>query len=114
MKIREDIDAHEARRMYEEQHVPLVMHLMPMIRDYRRNYLDRTRALMPASGDWPDFDVLTELFFDSDADLGTFLNCMREGEEGRQLRADSARFLEAGTTRVFAVEETVAAARPVS
>jgi hypothetical protein len=108
MRFRADVGAIEARRMYEEEHVPLVMRLMPMIRDYRRNYLDRAAAHVPATEAWPDFDVITELRFDSASDLETFLVRMREGEEGRQLRADSARFLRAGTTRMFTVDERVA------
>lgn len=107
MKIRNDISTNQARQMYEEEHVPLVMTLMPMIRDYRRNYLDRSRPYIPASENWPDFDVVTELWFDSMPDLEAFLTRMREGEDGRLLRADSARFLQAGTTRMFVVDEAV-------
>lgn len=109
MKLRKGVSASVARCMYEEEHVPLVMRLMPMIRDYRRNYLDRSNAHIPASESWPDFDIITELWFDNASDLQLFLARMREGGEGRQLCADSARFLAAGTTRVFTVEETCAA-----
>jgi uncharacterized protein (TIGR02118 family) len=102
MKIRPDISLAAAQSLYEEEHVPLVMNLMPMIREYRRNYLTRSEA---ASTGWPDFDVITELWFDSTADLESFVHQMRQGEVGRRLRADSARFLVAGTTRMFVVDE---------
>jgi len=102
MKIRPDISLAAAQSLYEEEHVPLVMNLMPMIREYRRNYLTPSGA---ASTGWPDFDVITELWFDSTADLESFVRQMRQGEVGRRLRADSARFLVAGTTRLFVVDE---------
>ena len=102
MKIRPDICLAAAQSLYEEEHVPLVMNLMPMIREYRRNYLTPSGA---ASTGWPDFDVITELWFDSTADLESFVHQMRQGEVGRRLRADSARFLVAGTTRLFVVDE---------
>lgn len=105
MRLRKDIDFREARRLYEEEHVPLVMRLMPMLRDYRRNYLDPASAHIPPGQAAPDFDVVTELWFDSAQDLASFQRQMREGDEGRILRADSARFLIAGTTRTFEADE---------
>ena len=102
MKLRPDISLAAAQSLYEEEHVPLVMNLMPMIRDYRRNYL--TRSDLAATGG-PDFDVITELWFDSPADLESFVHQMRQGAAGHRLRADSARFLVAGTTRLFVVDE---------
>ncbi len=107
MRLREDIAVSEAQRMYEEEHAPLVVRLMPMIREYRRNYLDHCSAHIPASQVSPDFDMLTELWFDDAVSREAFLTRMREGDEGRQLRADSARFLRAGSTRMLLVEETV-------
>ncbi len=106
MRTREDLSASEIRRMYEEEHVPLVMRLMPMISDYRRNYLHRSTVTEDERAR-ADFDILTELWFDTEADLRSFVAGMRDREEGRQLRADSARFLVAGTTRLFEVDETV-------
>ena len=102
MKIRPDIGLAAARSLYEEEHVPLVVNLMPMIREYRRNYLVRSDAVC---SDLPDFDVITELWFDSTGDLESFVHQMRQGEVGRRLRTDSARFLVAGTTRMFVVDE---------
>lgn len=107
MKIRKDVSFVEARRMYEEEHVPLVMQLMPMIKDYRRNYLSVARAYIPSSEVLPDFDVVTELCFDTASELEAFSNRMRNGEEGRRLREDSRRFLIGGTTRMFDVDEVV-------
>jgi EthD domain len=103
MQLRPDIKFDAARRIYECEHVPLVLRLMPMIREYRRNYLvgsdfDSVRR--------PDFQVIAELWFDSTSHLEEFVQQMRYGEAGRRLRDDSARFLLRGTTRMFVVDET--------
>jgi hypothetical protein len=74
----------------------------------RRNYLDHAKGQVPGSEVWPDFDVVTELWFDSTSELEAFVTRMRDGEEGRRLRRDSSRFLREGTTRMFEVDETVA------
>ena len=107
MRFRRDILRENARTMYEEEHVPLVMQLMPMIRDYRRNYLDLGASDIHEQENHSDFDVITELWFAQEEDRNSFLNRMRSGDEGRRLRKDSQRFLQAGTTRMFLVHESI-------
>jgi hypothetical protein len=64
MKIRKDIGTEEAKRMYEEEHVPLVLKSMPMVQDYRRSYLSDTdpltaRSPRPISTLLPNFGSIT-------------------------------------------------------
>ncbi len=106
MRLRRDILRENAKKIYEEEHVPLVMQLMPMIRDYRRNYLDLGVSEIQEDHH-SDFDVITELWFAQEEDRNSFLNRMRSGDEGRRLRKDSQRFLQAGTTRMFLVQESI-------
>jgi uncharacterized protein (TIGR02118 family) len=109
MRARSDLAPGAVRALYEDEHAPLVMRLMPMIRDYRRNYIDlQATALVPGAA-WPDFDIVTELWFDDVAGLEAFLLAMAEGPEGQALRADSARFLVRGATRMLRVDEEVTA-----
>ena len=107
MKIRKDISFPEARRMCEEEHVPLVMQVMSMIKDYRRSDLSVSRAYIPSAEVFPDFDGVTELWFDSERELDEFLSQMLNGEQGFRLREDSSRFLAKETTRMFAVDEAI-------
>jgi hypothetical protein len=94
MRIRKDISFTEARRMYEEEHVQLVMQLMPMIKDYRRSYLSVSSAYIPGTEVFPDFDVVIELWFDSERELDEVLSQSLNGEQGLRLREDSSRFLD--------------------
>lgn len=107
MRARSDLPPSVVRALYEDEHAPLVMRLMPMIRDYRRNYLDRQSTVLAPGAAWPDFDIVTELWFDDVAGLEAFQHAMAEGPEGKALRADSARFLVRGATRVLCVDEEV-------
>lgn len=106
MRAKPDLPLAELKRMYEEEHVPLVLELMPMVKGYRRNYLSGSADCRPFDTRVVGFDVLTELWLDSDADVADFRRRMLEGEEGRRLRSDSARFLQRGTTRLLRVEES--------
>jgi uncharacterized protein (TIGR02118 family) len=101
--FRKDLAAEEARRMYEEEHAPLVLRLMPMIHDYRRNYVSRPAG--GASSPAPvEFDVLTELWFKGAEELAAFRSELR-GEKGERMREDSRRFLAGERTVTFGVEE---------
>ncbi len=106
MRAKPELPLTELTRIYEEEHVPLVLKLMPMVKAYRRNYLSGSADCRPFDTRAVGFDVLTELWFDNDEDVATFRRKMIEGEEGRRLRADSARFLQIGTTRLLRVEES--------
>ncbi len=106
-RVRGDLLPDVARALYKHEHAPLVMRLMPMIRDYRRIYIDRQPTALTPGQAWPDFDIITELGFDDVAGLEAFLLAMADRPEGQALRADSARFPVRGATRVLRVYEEV-------
>jgi uncharacterized protein (TIGR02118 family) len=98
------ISAAQFRHHYETVHAPLALRLLPMIKEYRRNFFDRSVADRP--GTIPiDFDVITELVFASEADYEAFTRRVAEPEVRRQIRADEANFLDSDKTRRLVVTE---------
>jgi hypothetical protein len=54
------------REVYESRHVPLILRVTPLMRGYRRNYLEPNAEYgMAAEG---PFDCITEAWFDAAAD----------------------------------------------
>lgn len=86
---------------YENHHVPLVRRLLPMVGEYRRNYVDPDAA---AGGGWNfDYDVVTELLFDDRAALDAFWKTIRRPEVIAAIREDEAKFLQSDKTRMIGV-----------
>lgn len=88
---------------YETRHAPLILRLMPQIREYRRNFVDPSSAFR--FGGAPDFDVVTELWFDDRAGLETFSARYAEPEIARQIAEDEEKMFDRSATRMFVVEE---------
>lgn len=100
--FRQDLPAEEARRMYKEEHAPLVLRLMPMIHDYRRSYVNRPAAASSSTS--VEFDVLTELWFEGAEDIAAFRSELR-GERSERIQQNARRFLAQERTVTFSVEE---------
>ncbi len=92
----------EFRQHYEEVHVPLTLSLFPTIRKYVRNYV--ATIAFPASVEEPEFDCITELWFD---DMEDFQAMMDETGGGavRAMAHSQKVFLDAAKTVYFLVEE---------
>ena len=98
------LTADEFKDYYEANHAPLVSRLLPMIDRYTRSYMPESSAV-PGKGGAPAFDVLTELWFKSEADLTAFWVRIREPEVTSAIRADEAHFLISDKTVMYRVEE---------
>lgn len=102
ISAREGMSRQDFRTHYETVHVPLVLSLFPMLRDYRRNYVRAPdMAGSPALG----FDVVTELWFDDAEAHAAFRARAALPEVRRRIRADEAKFLRRGEIRSFMVDE---------
>src|SRR5580765_8791960 len=82
----------EFRNYYETKHVPLVGSLVPfeLARTYKRNYVD-------ASQTYPkdtvvDFDVVTEMSWDSEEKYKAFVKVMFSKEVMAKINEDEAKF----------------------
>jgi uncharacterized protein (TIGR02118 family) len=103
---KEGITNEQFRHHYETVHAPLAMRLLPMVKEYRRNFIDRDSIrLRDGSAAAPDFDVVTEMVFASEQDYAAFKARIAEPEVMAQIRADEANFLDGRTVRHTMVEE---------
>lgn len=86
---------------YEHHHVPLVRRLLPMVGEYRRNYVDL--ELTPGRNAALDYDVVTELGFEDRAALDAFWETIRRPDVIAAIREDEAKFLQSDRTRLVGV-----------
>jgi hypothetical protein len=111
LKRKQGLTREEFLQYYERRHVPLVRTLLPSIARYTRNYLDLTPVASGGTvgaelpGQPPDFDVITELWFEGPAQYEEFLNALADPEVARRLREDEESFLDRTTMRMFSVSE---------
>jgi hypothetical protein len=100
----------EFRHEYETAHVPLALKYFPYFKDYRRNYVRRDLAHRRAEGEAAqtlDFDVITEITFESPADYERMRAQMADPEFQAEVTAHEKRFMDYGATVVFLVDEEI-------
>jgi uncharacterized protein (TIGR02118 family) len=102
IKRKEGISSEAFRDHYENVHVPLIRKLHPMIKTYRRNYIDADLSALPPEKR-PDFDVITEVSFDSWADFESFKATSASPIVRPQVLADEAHFCDTPRTRRLVV-----------
>jgi uncharacterized protein (TIGR02118 family) len=88
---------------YETVHAPLAQSLLPMMCEYRRNYIDRSRGSLKSGSRSPDFDVLTEMFVANEQDFEAFTRRITDPEVALVLRADEANFMKSELMRSHVV-----------
>ena len=98
IRAREDLTREAFIDHYENEHVPLVRRLLPMVGEYRRNYIDPN--LVPGDGGSFDYDVVTELVFEDQAALDAFWETIRRPDVVAAIREDEAKFLASDHTRL--------------
>jgi uncharacterized protein (TIGR02118 family) len=91
---------------YEANHAPLIRRLLPTMARYTRSYLPAEPENAKRTG-LANFDVLTELWFDSESDLEAFWKRINEPEVIAAIRADEAHFLISERTVMYRVDEAV-------
>jgi uncharacterized protein (TIGR02118 family) len=101
VKRNEGWSREDFRRRYEEGHAPLARSVLPMLRQYTRSYVREA-----SSGFEPDFDVITEFWFDSPDDWEA-ARTFAASEEGQVLARDEEVFMDRPTMRYLVVDEEV-------
>jgi len=105
---RPDISHEEFRAYYEDKHVPLIREINPWMSDYRRSYVDFATVTggMTMTTDWkPDFDVITEIWFEDRAAFDQSKAALTEPAAAERIATDEARFLDRSRKRMFFVDE---------
>lgn len=90
---------------YETRHAPLILSIAPQICDYRRNFLVREGAILAAAAGWPDFDVVTELWYADEAAYAAAMAAFTDPVNARRIAADEENVFDRAYTRFFTVEE---------
>ncbi len=90
------------RQHYEEVHAPLGRRLFPFMRKYVRRYV--TAAPFSPAGREPEFDCITEEWFDGLEAFQTMLEIYRS-EAGRPLREDEKEIFDMTRLQYLLVEE---------
>ena len=98
-----DISREDFIEYYESCHAPLIKKLLPMISEYRRNFVRREGA-GSIGAPAPGLDVVTELCFEDQAALDAFWSRVQEPEVLAQIFADEANFLNSERTEMFRVD----------
>lgn len=92
---------------YEMRHAPLALQLTAMGHDYRRNYPRTVRVEGRETDAAPEYDVITEVWFEDRRAYETFAASMREPDVRAQIVADEERFLDRAASKIFIVDEYI-------
>ena len=84
---------------YEEVHAPLALKHLSMIRKYIRNHVVDVPGV-----DGPDFDCVSEFWFDSLEDALGVVEFV-QSDAGKLLRDDELKFMDNSKTIAFMVDE---------
>jgi len=101
LKRKPGLSRQEFSRRYEEVHVPLVLSHFRTMRRYVRNYV-----ITPPGVEEPDFDCITEVWFDNMEELKA-ASKFYESDVGEVIRNDEERFIDRSNMLSFGVQEMV-------
>ncbi|MDQ2635528.1 MAG: EthD domain-containing protein [Actinomycetota bacterium] len=99
VRRRPDLTPEQFKDRYETGHVPLAHSVSPLLRKYVRNYLSQFPG-----GPEPEYDAVSEFWFDNMADLEATVG-WAASEEGQVLARDEAEFIDRDSMRLFIAEE---------
>ena len=87
---------------YESRHAPLGFSYMPSARRYARRYLSSTDR---GSTDEPEFDVVTEIWFDDRAAYDAAMAVLAQPEIAERIARDEENLFDRRRTRMLFVTE---------
>lgn len=93
------------RDYYETRHVPLVLSLLPGMKDYRRNFLAWDEAHLLRGPAEPRFDAVTEVWFDDDAAFDAFKAAFADPKIRQRIEDDEDNFLDRESVQILVADE---------
>ncbi|VWX49953.1 EthD domain-containing protein [Novosphingobium sp. 9U] len=97
----------EFREHYETKHAPLAASLMPKLRRYTRHFATAYgNATYSGGDDHQDLDVITEMWFDSEADFQEAMAHLSQPEVAAVLGADEERVFDRSSIRIYLLEDS--------
>jgi uncharacterized protein (TIGR02118 family) len=104
LKRKHGMTVEEFREYYEKKHVELITANVPM-RKYVRNYITPIGNENYAVGAEPQFDCVTEAWFDSEDHFSKAVAAILEPKKAAEIMADEERFADRSAIRWFSVTE---------
>ena len=103
------ISEEDFKTYYENNHVPLIESLFPTLNGYTRTYLFESNLLsdtlpLESDGAQSQFNVITELTFENEADLNLFFERGTHADVVEAIRKDEANFLDGEKTVMYRVD----------
>jgi hypothetical protein len=112
IKRKNGLSQEEFRAYYEKNHAPLALKLLPScFSTYRRNYIIPGATYRPGhlagvnTDVEPDFDVVTEVTFATEADYQKMLDTLNNPKLGVILAEDEERFVDRKAIVMYLVDE---------
>ena len=112
-KFKPGMSSEDGITYYETKHVPLICELMPgLFAGYRRSFVLSNSMVFPqhiagAPPLPPDFDLITELWFDTQEDYNRMVAVMADPAIGERVARDEANFLDRSSMVMFLVDERI-------
>jgi hypothetical protein len=109
-KRRQGTTVEQFREYYEKRHTALALRLLPFFKDYRRNYIRHDLNFDAGAGTHnplPDFDVMTEVTFESRSAYDRMAKTMGDPSISEQIFGDEERFMDRSASVFFFVDEEV-------
>jgi uncharacterized protein (TIGR02118 family) len=108
LRRKADMSMQDFIEYYETRHAPMSRELLPEIREYRRNYVLNTGPR--SNGANPNFDVVTEMYFDSAAAAESmYARLQNDPELSRRFREDEAQLFDTSSFTTLALDERISA-----
>jgi uncharacterized protein (TIGR02118 family) len=105
LKRRPGMSREEFVRYYESTHAKLgEKHVVNAAR-YVRRYLQGLPEPFTGTVREPDYDVITELWFDDQADMDVAMSHLLEAEVSQEITRDEENLFDRSRNRVYLVEE---------
>ena len=105
MKRKPGMSMEEFRDYYENRHVPLAMKHPSAATRYVRRYLQPQRHAETGSNEELPYDVISELWFDNEADWRSTLDYLTQNVMPDEIVADERNLFDRTTMRIATVIE---------
>jgi uncharacterized protein (TIGR02118 family) len=103
--VKDGMTSEQFQDYYERVHAPLAYSLLPMMHEYRRNFIDRRAEPVKIGARPPEFDVVTEMVFANEQDYQEFKRRIADPDVAGRLSADERNFMKSELMRSHLVIE---------
>ncbi len=108
LKKKQGLSYEEFVQRYEQGHAPLINQLVPFHSDYKRNYINPGSFVelehIAEPPPPPDFDVITQMWFEDQAKLDSLLGALANSDAGARIGRDAEDLFDHSRMALFTSE----------